>query len=101
MGRKKSQNSLNSCYGIRLTEEQFGRINSLSKSDKEFFNKTLRKVIGRLLNKINGEENDSQEINVDENNNTSKIVVNKNNSHEINTDTNKSANNSKIVLIFV
>ena len=53
MGRKKSQNSLNSCYSIKLTEEQFSRINSLSKSEKEFFNKSLRIAIGELLDKIN------------------------------------------------
>lgn len=53
MGRKKSQNSLNSCYSIKLTEEQFSRINSLTKSEKEFFNKTLRMAIGELLDEIN------------------------------------------------
>ena len=80
MGRKKSQNSLNSCYSIKLTEDYSNRINSLSKSEKETFNKTLRIVIGRLLNQIQvNQNNSSNKIQVNQNNKSSEIQVNLNN----------------------
>jgi hypothetical protein len=52
MGRKKQVNALSKCYSLKVSEELFNSIQSLSKADKAKFNTIVRELAHKFIIKV-------------------------------------------------
>ena len=52
MGRKKQLNALSKCYSLKVSEELFNSIQSLSKADKAKFNNLVRELAHKFIIKV-------------------------------------------------
>lgn len=80
MGRKKQANALNKCYSLKVSEEQFNLVQSLSKADKANLNNIMRELVNRFV-KIKVYQNNPAAENTENTENKSlpkKIKVNQN-----------------------
>jgi hypothetical protein len=80
MGRKKQANALSKCYSLKVSEEQFNLVQSLSKADKANLNNIMRELVNRFV-KIKVYQNNPAAENTENTENKSlpkKIKVNQN-----------------------
>lgn len=77
MGRKKQANALSKCYSLKVSEEQFNLVQSLSKADKANLNNIMRELVNRFV-KIKVYQNNPAAENTENKGLPKKIKVNQN-----------------------